>query len=619
MVTLAVNRSKKTVLLVHIYFVSRQGLTLEEAIQMVYVDDLDVSQIYIEPPDPNVLTDEDSGDEDGGGLLDNLSGSQLTCKAEIILQCGARNMQNDDGPFTEEQNLEDSEPHQIRRPGLEKISWIQGDIEELDKCFPKPDYKKYEGMSNLEIFEMFIDSEIVELLVEQSRNYALFCNRPDPTISPDEMKCVIGILIVTGYNQLPGRDFYWDSQKDMKNSMVSESMRRDRFRQIIKYLHCADNTHPSLTDKIWKLRPLMDKLKSKFIKNWVPEQHLDYDESMVKYYGRHSCKQFIRGKPVRFGYKMWCLNSASGYLVNFDMYQGKNPRGNIKYENDFGKCAAPLITMIDELPEDTKKLNLKFYFDNLFTGLNLLFHLKQRGYDGTGTIRENRIPKTCILPQKSVMSKTKKRGDIMSAVDKEDGIILVKWVDNNIVTAASTCHGVNPISQVKRYSQAGKKIIQIPQPRIICEYNRCMGGTDLMDQHISRYRVSVRRKKWWWSIFTWLLDVATVNAWTIRKNYKGEAAISQLEFRREIAQIYLNRFGIRPKAAGRPSTSKSSISLNRVSDNLRYDRLDHLLIPVQGKKRRRCAGEGCSSSVRTMCMKCDVGLCIECNFIFHTK
>ena len=140
-----------------------------------------------------------------------------------------------------------------------------------------------------------------------------------------------------------------------------------------------------------------------------------------------------------------------------------------------------------------------------------------------------------------------------------------------------------------------------------------------MDQHISRYRISIRRKKWWWSIFTWLLDVAIVNAWCISKHCKRQAPLSQLELRREISQAYLTRYGVASKGAGRPVTSKSSLSLNRVSDELRYDRLDHLLTNVPNNKRRRCAGEGCTSSIRTMCLKCDVGLCLECNVIFHTK
>ena len=36
-------------------------------------------------------------------------------------------------------------------------------------------------------------------------------------------------------------------------------------------------------------------------------QELSVDESMVPYYGRHSTKQHFRGKPIRFGYKVWIL------------------------------------------------------------------------------------------------------------------------------------------------------------------------------------------------------------------------------------------------------------------------------------------------------------------------
>ncbi|KAI4465930.1 transposase is4 [Holotrichia oblita] len=232
---------------------------------------------------------------------------------------------------------------------------------------------------------------------------------------------------------------------------------------------------------MWKLRPPMVLLKSKFIENWIPEQDLDYDESMMKYNGKHSCKQFIRGKPIRFGYKMWCLNSVTGYLANFDMYQGKNSKANTVYENHFGKCAAPLMSMIDEFPEDMKTLPFKLYIDNLFKSLNLLFSLKQRGYDGTGTMKENRVSKCCKFKQKSQIAKTKKRGDIVSNIDKDDGIILVKWMDNNVVTVASTYHGINPTIQVKRYSKTEKKILQVPQPRLIAEYSRCTDGTDMMD------------------------------------------------------------------------------------------------------------------------------------------
>jgi hypothetical protein len=91
----------------------------------------------------------------------------------------------------------------------------------------------------------------------------------------------------------------------------------------------ADEDEGGLIDNL--SRPITDALKVKFLEHFVPEQNLSYDESMIKYYGRHGCKQFIRGKPVRFGYKVWSLNTPSGYLINFEVYQGNNPRENKRY------------------------------------------------------------------------------------------------------------------------------------------------------------------------------------------------------------------------------------------------------------------------------------------------
>jgi hypothetical protein len=49
--------------------------------------------------------------------------------------------------------------------------------------------------------------------------------------------------------------------------------------------------------------------------------------------------------------------------------------------------------------------------------------------------------------------KRKIRGEFDSHISKEDGLMVVKWIDNNIISAASTCHGVAAIANVQRYSQ----------------------------------------------------------------------------------------------------------------------------------------------------------------------
>jgi len=67
------------------------------------------------------------------------------------------------------------------------------------------------------------------------------------------------------------------------------------------------------------------------------------------------------------------------------------------------------------------------------------------------------------------------------------------------------------------------------------------------------------------------------------------------------------------------NTLKSSISNVRISDELRYDQMNHLVIEVPNKKRRRCAADKCKSHIQTMCIKCNLGLCIPCFRLFHEK
>ncbi|KAG5892442.1 hypothetical protein JTB14_009850 [Gonioctena quinquepunctata] len=216
----------------------------------------------MEPPEPNVLTDEDSGDGDDGALVDNLNRQQLRSQVDIVLPDNEIIDGNEE--IARDGTLHNGKEigYECSRHGKHKITWINGDIVPRNIDFPKPDLTRFRDQTFVDIFEKFIDDDIIFFLVEESTRYALFVNGANPKISPEEMKCFIAILNLTGYCELPGSDFRWDSRDDMTNRMVSQAIRGDRFRQILKYLHCADNTKPDLNDKMWKLRPLMIKVKA---------------------------------------------------------------------------------------------------------------------------------------------------------------------------------------------------------------------------------------------------------------------------------------------------------------------------------------------------------------------
>ncbi|MCL4143795.1 UNVERIFIED_CONTAM: hypothetical protein GTU68_064841, partial [Idotea baltica] len=469
--------------------------------------------------------------------------------------------------------------------------------------FPETNLQAYRDLSPLELFELFFDEEVYLLLKEETTRYALFKGYQNPEITVEEMKCFVAILIISGYNKLPGKRYYWDQEDDMRNESIYNALRRNRFETIMQFLHMADNTSLNADDKYAKIRPFSELLRKNFMEHFCPSQQLSHDETMIEYFGKHGCKQCIRNKPIRFGYKVWCLNNRNGYLVNFDIYQGKTWQGNTQLERLVGKCGASVLHLFDGLPEEKKGLPYELYFDNLFTGFELMLQLRDRYITATGTVRDNRLHKCPIEPISS-MSK-KDRGSFDSLNDTCNNVHVCRWLDNSVVTFMSTCHGVKPVSKVKRYSKKEKRIVEVDCPNVTKIYNTYMGYTDQFNKDNNRHRIGIRGKKWWWCLFTWLLDASVINAWKLSPNPN-----SQLEFRRHIANSYLKQFGTAPIAGGRPSQTKK-----RRNEDIRTDQSNHFIVP---STRRRCAGQFCKKHPASKCEKCDVGLCINCFKDFHS-
>ena len=345
------------------------------------------------------------------------------------------------------------------------------------------------------------------------------------------MKIFWGILLVSGLCPVSSQRLFWKVNSVCQNRFVSNAMRRNRFEKIMQYIHFADNsTLGATSDKYAKIRPLARLLK-RFGQHFQPEEKLSHDEAMIEYFGRHVCKQCIRGKPIRFGYKVWCLNTGDGYLASFDLYQGQTYEGNKENEEVFGKCGATVLKNLHSLSADKQKLPFKLYFDNLFTSLHLLQHLKSSGYGATGTLQENRCRKCPLTPIANV--KKLPRGSAEYVADTANRIVICRWMDNSVVTIASTCHTNQSSTKVQRYSQKEKKRIQIDCPDVIREYNKHMGGTDRQDKNIAKYRISFRGKKWYWSIFTWFVDIAIQNCWVLHKKCEGNLRL--FDFKEHIA------------------------------------------------------------------------------------
>lgn len=117
------------------------------------------------------------------------------------------------------------------------------------------------------------------------------------------------------------------------------------------------------------------------------------------------------------------------------------------------------------------------YFDRYFTGLALLEALKANGIYGTGTTMKSRFPNIDFKTDGELINEG--RGSCDTKIRDDENVLALKWVDNKVITIASTRHGPEPFTPAIRYSRADRQYIEVQMPHIVKEYNANMGGVDL--------------------------------------------------------------------------------------------------------------------------------------------
>ena len=126
--------------------------------------------------------------------------------------------------------------------------------------------------------------------------------------------------MLTGYVPSPRWRMMWEYHSKAYLPSVANAMRRNRFEVLKAYAYFAGNVKLSNNDKFTKMRPLLTMLNERFLQYANLDEKLCVDES-IPYFGRHGAKPFLRGMPISFNYKVWCLCDRLGYLIQCEPYQ----------------------------------------------------------------------------------------------------------------------------------------------------------------------------------------------------------------------------------------------------------------------------------------------------------
>ncbi|CAH1974499.1 unnamed protein product [Acanthoscelides obtectus] len=469
----------------------------------------------------------------------------------------------------------------------------------------------------VEVFLCLFPDSLFDHIVFQTNLYATQASaRSGKLFTPTntmEMKKFVAINILMGIKRLPSYRDFWSTQIELRDKYISSLIPRTRFDWLLGNVHLNDSVmQPKrgepLYDKLYKVRPILQILSENYAKYYKPTKNVSIDESMIRFKGRSSLRQYMPNKPIKRGYKVLVRASESGYVDHFQIYTGKNG------ENAEKNLGARVVT---DLTRSLVNGHHIVYFDNYFTSLMLLRQLKLDKIYACGTIRQNRVG----IPTDVKEDKASKRGESDFRVT-DDGITFCKWKDKRVVAMASNFHMPGIIETVERKKKDGERET-IACPVIIKNYNANMGYVDKADILKSTYELDRKSRKWWHRIMWHFVDVTIVNAYILYTERCKEKSLDLKSFRLSVATGLVGAASKNPRR-GRPSTEmppnkfKANIPLEK-----RTDQAAHMPKHSSSRRCAFCSTKAEQHRTRWSCSTCNVGLCLtdqkNCFEKYHSK
>ena len=135
-----------------------------------------------------------------------------------------------------------------------RYHWVKKDIPQCaEKEFVLPQWLEESTGDPVELFELYYDTDICDMIAKYTNLYAFQKGKPNLFVTPNEIKVFLAILLVSGYCQVPRFRMYWEESPDSHNEAISRAMSRNRFVQIMTYLHVCDNNNLDITDRFAKV------------------------------------------------------------------------------------------------------------------------------------------------------------------------------------------------------------------------------------------------------------------------------------------------------------------------------------------------------------------------------
>ena len=390
-------------------------------------------------------------------------------------------------------------------------------------------------------FKLFFTMEMVSQLCVFTNNYARLHGAEKPSlyrgwkdVTPKDLYIYFALWMYMAVVKAPSVEYFWSTSPLFHGLWARSFMTKLRFKAIQAFLKvCNPDTENNATDKLSKVRYLIDYVREKCKKLYHPYQHVSIDERMVRNKGRFTFRQFIKDKPTRWGMKLWVMADASnGYTCDFEVYTGKGTP-----VSKFGLAYDVVLRLCKSIFNQ----GYHVFFDNFYTGVQLVLDLiKEKVYScGTMNIRRKGLPPA--FKETKPFEKNNSRGSMRWK--RIGDLVFLQWLDNKVVTFLSSIHDrVTKHTTAKRRTKVRGvyRPLIVRQPLLVKDYNKHMSGVDKSDQYISRYETLRKTHRWWKTLFFHMLDVARVNSFLLFQDLrKKNPHVKQLNRKKATTSLTL--------------------------------------------------------------------------------
>ena len=137
-----------------------------------------------------------------------------------------------------------------------------------------------------------------------------------------DAKRFVSLLSLSDCIPLSRKAMYWEWSDNAQNIIGRSTMSRNKFDSMMQNFHLENNDRFDVTKKFAKMRELIALINEACANNYLPEQTVSMDESMISYFERPGAKETIYNKPIKFECKIWVAATCQGHCIQFNPYLG---------------------------------------------------------------------------------------------------------------------------------------------------------------------------------------------------------------------------------------------------------------------------------------------------------